>query len=139
MIVLDTNVISELMKPAPAAPVLRWVAQHPASALFTTSVTQAEVLYGVLLMPAGKRRSQLDATAQAMFAQDFGHRVLPFNADAAHAFADIAARRRRAGKPISQFDAQVAAIALAARAAVATRKVADFSDCGVTVINPWEF
>lgn len=138
MIVLDTNVVSELMKSAPDASVTCWVAERPANTLYTTSVTLAEILYGVQLLPAGKRRSALEAAAQAMFDEDFGGRVLPFGAEAARAYAHIAAQRRRAGQPISQFDAQIAAIASAARAGVATRNVSDYEGCGIKGLNPWE-
>jgi len=137
VIVLDTNVVSELMKPAPAAEVARWVAGQPATMLYTTSVSQAEVLHGIALLPAGKRRGALEVAAEAMFDEDFGGRVLPFGGEAARAYAQIAANRHRAGRPISQFDAQVAAIASSARFAVATRNVRDFEGCGITLLNPW--
>lgn len=138
MIVLDTNVLSELMKPAPAASVARWMAEQPATSLYTTSVTQAEILHGILLLPAGKRRNALEAAAQSMFSEDFGGRILAFGADAARPYAQIAVERRRAGRPISHFDAQIAAIARSAGAALATRNVADYEGCGVKVLNPWE-
>lgn len=138
MIVLDTNVLSELMKPAPAERVVRWMAAQPATSLYTTSVTQAEILHGVMLLPAGRRRNAVEAAAEAMFKEDFAGRVLPFGSDAARLYARIAAERRRAGCPISHFDAQIAAITRAAGAAVATRNVADYDGCGVKVINPWE-
>ena len=138
MIVLDTNVLSELMKATPADSVMRWVASQPAIGLYTTSITQAEILHGVLLLSAGKRRNAFEAAAQAMFNQDFAGRILPFGSDAAAAYARIAAARRRAGHPISHFDAQIAAIAHSAGAAVSTRNVSDFDGCGVKVINPWE-
>jgi predicted nucleic acid-binding protein len=137
MIVLDTNVVSELMKPAPDAAVARWVSGRPATTLYTTSITQAEILYGVLLLPTGKRRNALEAAVEAMFDQDFGGRVLPFGGEAARAYAHIAAQRRRAGRPISQFDAQIAAVASVARAPVATRNVGDYEGCGIKVLNPW--
>ena len=137
MIVLDTNVVSELMKPEPAEAVVRWIAAQPAVSLYTTSITQAEILHGIMLLAAGKRRAALEAAANAMFAQDFDGRVLPFGGEAARAYAQIAARRRRTGLPISQFDAQIAAIARSARAAVATRNTRDFEDCGIDVLNPW--
>jgi len=137
VIVLDTNVVSELMKAAPAAAVARWIAEQPATMLYTTSITQAEILHGILLLPAGKRRGALEAAAEAMFEEDFGGRVLPFGGEAARAYAQIAALRRRLGRPISQFDAQIAAIARAARAVVSTRNVNDYEDCGVKVVNPW--
>ncbi len=137
MIILDTNVVSELMKSKPDSAVLRWVAERPANTLYTTSVTVAEILYGVLLLPTGKRRTALEAAAEAMFDEDFGGRVLPFGGEAARTYARIGAQRRRAGRPISQFDAQIAAIAAAARAPVATRNVDDYEGCGIKVLNPW--
>jgi toxin FitB len=138
MIVLDTNVLSELMKAAPAQSVVRWVAEQPATSLYTTSITQAEVLHGIMLMPAGKRRSVIEAAAQAMFTEEFGGRILAFGSDAAYPYARIAAQRRRAGHPISHFDAQIASIAHSTGAAVATRNAADFDGCGIKVINPWD-
>ena len=138
MIVLDTNVLSELMKPAPADRVVRWVAAQPAASLYTTSVTQAEILHGILLLPAGKRRNALQAAAEAVFAKDLGGRVLPFGSEPARAYARIAAERQRAGHPVSQFDAQIAAIAHSVGAAIATRNVGDYEGCGIKVINPWE-
>lgn len=138
MIVLDTNVVSELMKPAPAESVLHWTSAQPATSLYTTSITQAEILHGIMLLPSGKRRSALEAAAEAMFHEDFGGRILPFGADAARPYARIAAERRRLGRPISHFDAQIAAIARSTGAAIATRNVADYDACGVKVINPWE-
>jgi predicted nucleic acid-binding protein len=137
MILLDTNVLSELMKAAPADSVVRWVAAQPAVGLGTTSVTQAEVLHGIMLLPPGKRRTAVEAAAVAMFEEEFGGRILPFDSAAARSYARIAAQRRRAGRPISHFDAQIAAIALAAGSAIATRNASDFDGCGVKVINPW--
>ena len=137
MIVLDTNVLSELMKAAPAPSVVEWVSSQPASRLFITAITQGEILYGIGLLPEGKRRNCIAIVATAMFAEDFNDRILAFNADAAPAYADIAVGRRSRGRPISQFDAQIAAIARSSGAAVATRNVADFEGCGVDLINPW--
>jgi predicted nucleic acid-binding protein len=137
MIILDTNVISELMKPKPADVVVAWATSQPAAGQYTTSITQAEILHGILLLPAGRRRARLLETAKAMFVEDFAGRVLGFGGDAALPYARIAAARRRVGRPISHFDAQIAAIAHACGAAVATRNVADFEGCEVTVINPW--
>jgi hypothetical protein len=137
MIILDTNVVSELMKPAPSKPVASWVALQAATSLYTTSVTEAEILHGVMLLPAGTRRNRLQSAAEAMFSEDFGGRVLSFGSEAARAYAAIASERRRAGRPISHFDAQVAAIGRSARGAIATRNTRDFEDCGVKLINPW--
>src|SRR5436190_22321199 len=111
MIILDTNVLSELMKPSPAAPVVGWVGAQPAASLYTTSVTQAEVLHGLMLLPGGRRRRALEAAATSMFDEEFGGRILGFGTEAAPPYARIASDRRRAGRPISHFDAQIAAIA----------------------------
>ena len=138
MILLDTNVVSELMKAAPAESVVRWVSAQPESGLYTTSITQAEILHGIALVPSGQRRRGIEAAAHAMFAEEFGGRILGFGSDAALPYANIAADRRRAGRPISNFDAQIAAIARSVGAAIATRNVADFSDCRVELVNPWE-
>ena len=138
MIVLDTNVVSELMKPEPAEEVAAWIAGRPALSLFITSITQAEILHGVELLPAGKRRKGIEQAARAMFDEDFAARVLPFDSAAAPCYARIAVVRRRAGRPISHFDAQIAAIAEAAGATIATRNVDDFDGCGVPLANPWD-
>jgi toxin FitB len=137
VIVLDTNVLSEMMRLDPDSTVAAWISAHPASSLFTTTVTQAEILYGVKLLPLAKRRSGLETALSEMFATDFAGRVLPFDQAAAQAYAEIAAARRRAGRPIAQFDAQIAAIARSRDAGVATRNVADFEGCGIGLINPW--
>jgi predicted nucleic acid-binding protein len=138
VIVLDTNVVSELMKPAPAGAVVAWIGAQPTQSLYTTSITQAEILHGVMLLPGGKRREALEAAAQVMFREDFGGRILAFGADAALPYAQIAVDRRAAGRPISQFDAQIAAIARSFGATLATRNVTDFDGCGIELINPWE-
>lgn len=137
MIVLDTNVLSEAVRVAPARRVLDWLAGQPSSRLFTTTVSEAELLYGVALLPVGKRRASLEEAARRMFEEDFADRVLPFDRAAASAFAAIAAARRKRGHPIREFDAQIAAIAHIHGAAVATRNVADFRDCGVAIVDPW--
>lgn len=137
MIILDTNVVSELMKPLPAERVSHWVAQEPAGNLCTTSITQAEILHGVLLLVPGRKRKALEAAVEAMFEQEFAGRVLAFDSDAARAYATIAVERRHAGRPISQFDAQIAAIARCTGAVLATRNAADFDHCGFKVVNPW--
>jgi toxin FitB len=137
MIVLDTNVLSELMRPAPSARVVAWMAAQPGPSLYTTSITQAEILHGLALLPRGRRRSALETAATSMFAEDFGGRILGFGPDAAPRYAQIASDRRRAGRPISHFDAQIAAIAQLAASTLATRNLADFEGCGVTVVDPW--
>ena len=137
MILLDTNVLSEALKPLPSPIVLRWLAAQEPSSVFTTSVTQAEVLYGIETLPPGKRRTRLLAAVEKMFAEEFEGRILPFDEDATRAFAGIVAAREAAGRPISQLDAMIAAIARSHRATVATRNTADFQHCGVDLINPW--
>jgi predicted nucleic acid-binding protein len=111
-------------------------AQQPMAGLFTTTVTQAEIFYG-LALPQGRRRDDLVVAAQQMFDVDLTGRVLPFDIDAAMIYAEIAAGRRRIGKPISQIDAQIAAVVRSRGAQLATRNVPDFVDCGIVVVNPW--
>jgi len=137
VLVLDTNVLSELMRSAPTRAVVEWLDTQPPESLFTTTVTQAEILFGIELLAQGERRRGLAAAVDAMFAEDFCDRILPFDCVAAVAFASIAADRRRAGKPIAQLDAQIAAIARSRGAAVATRNVSDFIGCGVELVDPW--
>lgn len=137
MIVLDTNVLSELLRPAPDARVPAWLATKPRSALFTTTVVRAEIFYGVRMLPDGARKQGLLGAVQAVFDADFAARVLSFDNDAADAYAEIAASRRRTGQPISQFDAMIAAVARSRGASLATRNVKDFVDCGIEVIDPW--
>jgi predicted nucleic acid-binding protein len=137
MIVLDTNVISELMRREPDARVMAWIGEQPMAGVFTTTLTQAEIFYGLALLPKGRRRDELVAAARSMFEVDFAGRVLPFDTDAALAYPDIAAGRRQSGQPISQIDAQIAAIVRSRGARLATRNVRDFGDCGITVVNPW--
>jgi len=138
MIVLDTNVLSEAMRPRPSRQVLSWLEEQPASQLFTTAVTVAEIYYGIELLPKGKRRDSLLAAAEAVFAVDFRDRILAFDADAARIFSQIAARRRRSGRPISQSDAQIAAIVALHGATLATHNVADFENCGIRLFDPWQ-
>lgn len=138
MILLDTNVVSELMRPAPTQGVMSWVGAQPQTSLFLSTVTEAELRYGVMLLPEGRRRGELLTALETMLAVDFAGRILPFDSPAASAFAAISTGRRQMGKPISQFDAQIAAIAQSRGAELATRNVADFEDCGVRIINPWE-
>jgi toxin FitB len=138
MIVLDTNVLSEAMSPSPEPTVRDWLIDQPSHRLFTTSVSMAEILQGIELLPQGKRRAGLLAAAQVMFSGLFPGRILPFHEDAARAFAPIALSRRTRGCPISLFDAQIAAIARAHGATLATRDTADFEDCGIRLVNPWQ-
>ncbi|MDE0256679.1 MAG: type II toxin-antitoxin system VapC family toxin [Rhodospirillaceae bacterium] len=138
MILLDTNVVSELMRGSPDAGVEAWVAAHILENLFISAVGEAELRYGVAIMPAGRRRDRLASEVDAMVREDFAGRVLPFDSDAARAYADIAAKRRLAGRPFAPADCQIAAIARARGMAVATRNVRDFEDTGLDVIDPWK-
>jgi predicted nucleic acid-binding protein len=138
MIVLDTNVLSEVLRPVPEPSVLRWLASQSRGSLFTTTITRGEVLYGIRLLTDGKRRRGLWDAAQKIFSEDFADQVLSFDSDAADMYAEIAASRRTAGKPISQFDAMIVAMARSRGATLATRNVKDFEDCGVDVIDPWK-
>jgi toxin FitB len=137
MIVLDTNVLSEVIRPVPEPSVLDWLVNQPRASLFTTTVTRGEILYGIRLFANGKRRRGLWDAAKKIFDEDFARQVLSFDSDAADMYAEIAASRRLAGKPISQFDAMIAAMARSRGASLATRNVKDFEDCGVDIVNPW--
>ena len=138
MIVLDTNVISELMRPEPHPAVLAWVAAQPRATLYTTSINRAEVLYGVAALPPGRRRAAFEAVVAAIFAEELAGRVLPFDGAAAEHYARIVTARRAAGAPIEGFDGLIAATAAAAGFDVATRDVGGFKGCGIAVINPWQ-
>jgi toxin FitB len=137
MIILDTNVLSELMRPKPSASVLAWIAKQSEAEIFTTSITEAEIFYGIEVLPKGKRREHLTMAAEVVFTEDFSGRVYGFDNAAARAFSKIASSRRTSGRPISHPDAQIAAIAKTRRAKVATRDVKGFEQCGVDVVDPW--
>ena len=134
---LDTNVLSELLRAAPNPAVVAWVTAQPADSVFVTSVTEAEMRVGVRLLPAGKRRQALEIAIAAMFAEDFAGRIRPFDTAAVPGYVDIVCKRRSAGRPISQFDAQIAAIALCHGDKLATRNVSDFEGCGLPLVDPW--
>jgi toxin FitB len=135
--VLDTNVVSELLRERPEPAVLDWFAARPTDGLYVAAVTQAEMLLGVRLLPAGKRRNALEQAVDRSFEKHFDGRVLPFDSHAALPYASIVASRRRAGRPIGQFDAQIAAIALIHGMKLVTRNVGDFEGCGLGLTNPW--
>jgi predicted nucleic acid-binding protein len=137
VIVLDTNIVSEASKSDPSKRVLDWIRSEPLAALFTTTITEAELLYGIALLPAGRRRQLLEQAVIQILDEDFTGRILPFDSAAAQEFADIAAGRRRAGRPIGEADCRIAAIVRSRGASLATRNVSDFVDCGITLINPW--
>lgn len=138
MIVLDTNVLSEVLRPAPETRVLEWIDSQPRPSLFTTAITRGELFYGIRLLPRGQRRDGLLEAVRAIFEQDLAGQVLSFDQEAADIYAEIASSRKHAGRPISQFDAMIAAISRSRGAALATRNVRDFADCGITLIDPWQ-
>ena len=138
MFVLDTDVLSELMLAAPDARVSAWVARQPRQTLYTTTITEAECLVGIALLPDGWRRRELHAAAVRLFEELLADRVLPFDRRAAQACAAIGATRRAAGREYDTRDCQIAAIASANDAVVATRNVHDFLGCGVEIANPWD-
>jgi predicted nucleic acid-binding protein len=138
MIVLDTNVLSETWRPAPSPKVMNWLRSQPMTAVFTTTISEAELFYGIALLPDSKRRRALESAVSLIFAEDLAGRVLPFDTAAAREYAAIAAARRRAGRPIAEADAQIAAIARSRGAAVATRNVEDFAGCEIAIVSPWE-
>jgi toxin FitB len=138
MFVLDTNVLSAMMTAEPVPEVADWMSGRPADLLFTAAVCQAEILAGIAILPQGRRRKDLEAAARAMFAEDFESRVLPFDMEAAVAYADIfAARKTRVGRPTATIDLVIASISRSRGATLVTRNVADFEDCGVRIVNPW--
>lgn len=137
MIVVDTNVISELMRPSPNPTVVDWVHMHSPRELYTTSVTLAEVRYGIERLDDGRRKELFTSTAEELFAA-FGEYVLPFDRVAAIQYATIVSARDRAGLPIDGFDAQIAAICSTHKATLATRNVKDFRGTGVQIIDPWQ-
>ena len=137
MIVIDTNVVSELMRLTPEPAVMTWFSRQDSAQLYLTAVSEAELRAGAAILPAGRRRDRLTAEIDAVIGQDFAGRVLPFDSAAAKAYAAIAASRRSVGRPILDADCQIAAIARARDAAVATRNSGDFAHCGVAVVDPW--
>jgi predicted nucleic acid-binding protein len=138
VIVLDTNVISELTRQIPEPGVISWLDALPAEEVGTTAVTAAELLYGVARMPAGRRKTELAAAVSGLLGDDFRDRVLPFDEQCASRYADIVCGRETLGRPIGVADAQIAAICRTAEATLATRNTADFSGTGIELINPWK-
>jgi toxin FitB len=138
VIVLDTNVISELTRQAPAPRVISWLDALTASEVATTAITAAELLYGVARMPDGRRKTELAAAVHGLLSDDFQGRVLSFDEPAAQRYADIVTGRERLGRPIGMADAQIAAICRTADATLATRNTDDFQETGIELINPWK-
>ena len=138
MILLDTNIISELLRKTPEPKVALWLAAQQSSDIYLSAVSEAELRLGVAIMPPGHWRAALAGMVNGILQEDFRARILPFDHAAAVAYADVASDRRAAGRPISQFDCQIAAIARSNGATVATRNVRDFESCGIAIIDPWQ-
>ena len=138
MILLDTNVISALMRAPVDYAVVAYFEAQPAAVLFTSSVCEAEIRYGILRLPGGRRRDSLAASFKIFIADAFAGRVIVFDSACAAAYADVRVRSETAGRPIAMPDAMIAATALAHDAVLATRNVSDFGACGILVENPWD-
>jgi predicted nucleic acid-binding protein len=138
MLILDTNILSAVMAAHAAPEVTIWLARQADDSLFTTVISQAEILSGLAIMPEGRRRRELEAAAHGIFTEDFEGRVLPFDTKAAAAYAETLAARRRAGRATAPLDLMIAAIARANGADVVTRDTGGFEGCGLTLINPWQ-
>ena len=138
MIILDTNVVSALMRKAPEGAVIAWLDRQPAESIWITSVTLFEALLGLALLPEGKRRTALASAFARLLEEDLQNRILDFDTGAAIEAAELAARRQRAGRPIDIRDTQIAGIALARRATLATRNARHFADLKINVIDPWQ-
>jgi toxin FitB len=138
MIILDTNVLSALMRPEPEAVVLKWLDKQPESSIWTTSITLMEIRYGLQSMPAGRRREQMTQELESVLREDIEGRCASFDIAAAEQAAELMALRRRSGRPVELRDTMIAGIALASRATLATRNTSHFEDLSVPVINPWK-
>ena len=137
MLVVDTNVLSELMRPAPDTVISSWVAERMTSSLYLAAISEAELRFGLAIKPPGRRRDGLTEGLERMLRTGFANRVLPFDSAAASAYAEIAAARQTMGRPMPEADCRIAAIARSRDMAVVTRNVRDFVDATVEVINPW--
>ncbi|MDE0350602.1 MAG: type II toxin-antitoxin system VapC family toxin [Gammaproteobacteria bacterium] len=137
MLVIDTNVASDLMRPTPTPSVAAWIAERDAATMYLTAISEAELRFGVAILPAGKRRNALESAMRRWLERGFSDRILPFDSAAARAYAEIAADRRLAGRPIGEADCQIVAISRAHGASLVTRNIRDFEGTGVEVIDPW--
>jgi predicted nucleic acid-binding protein len=137
VIILDTNVLSALMRATPDPVVTAWLDAQPSPSVWTTAITVLELTMGIELLPEGRRRHDLERACRVVLAEDLDGRVLPFDADAAIEAGRLAARRQQAGRPVEFRDTQIAGIALARRATLATRNLRHFADLPVAVIDPW--
>lgn len=138
MILLDTNVVSEAMKPVPAPAVLDWLREQPLHQLTMSAVSVAEIRYGIARLPKVRRRMDLEERFHAFLARGFSNRILPFDQATADVYGELVAHREGLGKPIDAFDAMIAATARITQAHMATRDTGGFQDCGLELVNPWE-
>jgi predicted nucleic acid-binding protein len=137
MILFDTNIISELMKPSPSSKVINWLDQQKTTKLFVSTISIAELSYGLNALPEGTRRVQLTEAFNKAIIESFKYRILSFDESAAHLYGKIMGNRKKLGKPLNTLDGQIAAIAYTQNLAIATRNVNDFTECGVDIINPF--
>jgi predicted nucleic acid-binding protein len=138
VIILDTNVVAEMMKPAPMPQVVTWLNEQDVSTLFLTSVSIGEICYGLQALPQGRRRRLLEEGFERVLAEAFAGRILVFDEEAARRYGEVMGRRKEIGRPLSVLDGQIASIARANSYAVATRNERDFVECGVEVVNPFD-
>jgi len=138
MIIVDTNIVTEVMKDSPTHAVVSWLNDQETSTLFLTSITIGEVRYGLRIMPQGRRRLRLEQGFERILAEAFAGRVLPFDEEAARHYGDVMGRRKEIGRPVGVLDGQIASIARANGCAVATRNVKHFVECGIEIINPFD-
>jgi predicted nucleic acid-binding protein len=137
MIILDTNVISELMKVSPDNKVIKWIDNQEITELFITTITIAEIEYGLNILPAGNRKSTLEDAFNKSIKQAFKYRVYPFDENSAKFYGEIMGKRKTLGKPMSVLDGQIASVVRAQGAILATRNICDFSHCDIELINPF--
>lgn len=138
MILLDTNVVSAVMAPAPTTAVIEWLNRQETVTLYLSTITIAEIGYGLWNLPEGKRRRSLEERFKKFVAEGFEQRILDFNKPAAHLYAEVMGRRKAMGRPLAVLDGQIASIARANDLAIATRNVRDFEECGLEIVNPFE-
>ena len=137
MIILDTNVLSALMRTAPETPVVAWLDRQPAESVWITSITLFEARLGLALLPSGRRRQSLEAAFTRLLKEDLENRVLDFDSAAATEAASLAAARQKNGRQVDMRDTQIAGIALARRATLATRNIRNFADLKISIVDPW--
>jgi len=137
VIILDTNVLSEIIRADPDTRVLTWLEVRPLRKLYTTTISLAEMGFGLAVMPTGAKRARLETLFKEIFEIDFIDRIHGFDVAAARAFVTIYSERQKRGRPMTYADAQIAAITRAHSATLATRNVRDFADCGIDLVNPW--